>query len=55
MKTLILAVTFATLALTAAAPLQAAATSGITALQPMEFSRHGCDTKHDIKQHPRCS
>lgn len=55
MKTLMLAVTFATLALSAAAPLQAAGTSSVTALQPTEIARRGCDTKHDIKEHPRCS
>ena len=52
MKTLILAVTFATLAFTGVTPVQAA-TSSITSRQTMEFGR-GCDTKRDIKAHPRC-
>ena len=51
MKTLILATT---LALSGAAPLQAAATPTVTALQTTEMGRHGCDSAHDIKQHPRC-
>ena len=54
MKSFILAATFATLALSVGAPLQAAGTA-INPLLPTLTARHGCDTAHDIKQHPRCT
>ena len=54
MKSLILAASFATLALSAAAPLQAAGTA-FAPPQTTEIGRRGCDTPHDIKEHPRCT
>ena len=61
MKTLILAATIASAALTFAAPMQAATQTPALSLQQMlegSFDRQGrraCDTPRDIAEHPRCT
>lgn len=59
MKSLIFLATLATLSLSIAAPLQAAAkgpvlTAGFATLEIGRQGR-GCDTAHDVGQKPRCA
>jgi hypothetical protein len=58
MKSLILAAAVAALSISAVAPVLAATVlPGITAQSQDETGRRGrgCDSAHDIKQHPRCT
>ena len=66
MKKLILTATFAALSFTAVAPVQAMTLSdGLLAgmLTKVEVERRrprvpggsGCDTRHDIREHPECT
>ncbi|MBC7477536.1 MAG: hypothetical protein H7317_05505 [Pseudorhodobacter sp.] len=62
MKTLILAATLASAALSFSAPMQAATQTPALSLEQMltdsidrRGRRGGCDTPHDIAEHPRCT
>ncbi len=62
MKTIILAATLAALSLSVSAPLQAAPVAPAVSLEFLmngSLDRHGrgggCDTPHDIREHPRCT
>jgi hypothetical protein len=58
MKALLLIATVAAAAISFTAPLSAAPVAPALSLEQMmdgSMSRHGCDTPHDIAQHPRCT
>jgi hypothetical protein len=60
MKALVLATTLAALSMSFSAPLQAASVAPAFSLELLmdgSFDRHGrgCDSRHDIREHPRCT
>lgn len=60
MKTLIIAASLASALLSLSAPLQAATQTPALSLEQMldgsvDRRGRGCDTPHDIAEHPRCT